>query len=266
MSDRAEPVENIAGEGGEAMSAAELDDVETRAGAIVHTLSELYWRKRYGDRDAFACLVRTILSQNTSDVASQPAYDTLLERYDEGDLLAELADANHDLVAETIRSAGLYNQKARVLIGAATTIESTYGTQAAFDAFVTDEDPQAVREWLLTLTGVGPKTADCVLLFAGGHGGIFPVDTHVHRIARRMGIAPADGDHETVRRALEDAVPPEWCGSGHTTMIQFGREYCTATDPACLDGLAACPLADRCDRVGVSPDSGTVRDPAETIE
>jgi endonuclease-3 len=113
--------------------------------------------------------------------------------------------------------------------------------------------------------GVGPKTADCVLLFSGGRDGVFPVDTHVHRIARRMGLAPADADHEAVREALEAAVPEAKCGFGHTAMIQFGREYCSARKPACLEGPEACPLYDLCDRVGIDELEGSVVDPREAV-
>ena len=94
---------------------------------------------------------------------------------------------------------------------------------------------------------------------------MFPVDTHVHRIARRLGIAPPDADHEQVREALEAVIPPEKCGFGHTVMIQFGRKYCTARKPACLDGPEACPLFDLCDRVGVNLEFGEVVDPEETV-
>jgi endonuclease-3 len=222
-----------------------------------------YWETTFGGREGFECLVRTILSQNTSDTASKPAHEALLERYGGGDLADALAGADHATLAETIRSAGLYNQKAEKIVGAAAWVREEYGSAAAFDAFVKDSDPAAVRETLLSIDGVGPKTADCVLLFAGGRDGVFPVDTHVHRIARRMGLAPADADHEAVRAALEAAVPGEKCGFGHTAMIQFGREYCTARKPACLDDPEACPLAGLCDQVGVSPASGDVVDPAE---
>ncbi len=58
-------------------------------------------------------------------------------------------------------------------------------------------------------------------------------------------------------------MPAEKCGFGHTAMIQFGREYCTARKPACLDGPEACPLHDSCERVGVSPETGAVVDPSE---
>jgi endonuclease-3 len=261
-----EPAENISGGDADAGRFADFDpgDAETRAEAIVDELGDLYWQKTYGGRDAFECLVRTILSQNTSDVASQPAHDALLERYDHGqDLAAALADAHQDELAETISSAGLYNQKSETLIRIADRVREEYGGEDEFDEFVRTGDPAAVRDALLDMKGVGPKTADCVLLFAGGRGGVFPVDTHVHRIARRMGLAPPDADHEAVRAALEAAVPEEKCGFGHTAMIQFGRECCTARKPACLEGPEACPLYEHCDRVGVDEVGESVRDPAD---
>jgi endonuclease-3 len=263
-----EPDRNISG--GEAGGGAFADrlpgEAETRAAAVVERLGEEYWTKTYGGRDAFECLVRTILSQNTSDAASQPAHDALMERYGGDDLAVALAHAEHADLAATIDGAGLYNQKAERIIAAAEWVCTEFDGTAGFDAFVTETDSDAVRETLLDLSGVGPKTADCVLLFAGGRAGVFPVDTHVHRIARRLGLAPPDADHETVRDHLEADVPAAWCGFGHTAMIQFGREYCTARKPACLDGPDACPLAEHCDQVGVDPLSGTVVDPSEAVE
>ncbi|QLH82655.1 endonuclease III domain-containing protein [Halosimplex pelagicum] len=270
-----EPAENISGgaAGGGEAAAFEPGDAETRAEAVVDRLGDIYWQKAYGGRDAFECLVRTILSQNTSDVASQPAHDALMDRYGPGgeaagaaagdDLAESLAAADQATLAETISSAGLYNQKSERMIALADRICEEYGGADGFDEFVETGEPGEVRETLLDMNGVGPKTADCVLLFSGGRGGVFPVDTHVHRIARRMGLAPADADHEGVREALEASVPAEKCGFGHTATIQFGREYCSARKPACLDDPEACPLADLCDQVGVSPATGEVVDPAE---
>jgi len=291
MSEDPEPAENISGgaAGGGAAAAFESGEASTRAEAVVGRLGELYWQKAYGGRDAFECLVRTILSQNTSDVASQPAHDALMERYapaedaeadaanadanerdaeptPDADLAAALAAADRDELAETIRPAGLYNRKSAVIQTVAERVLDEYGSTAAFDAFVREDDPATVRDALLDFGGVGPKTADCVLLFAGGREGVFPVDTHVHRIYRRLGVAPPDADHEGVREAIERDVPPEKCGFGHTASIQFGREYCSARKPACLDGLDECPMADLCDRVGVDADAGTVTDPAEAVE
>ncbi|WP_226012472.1 endonuclease III domain-containing protein [Halomicrobium salinisoli] len=279
MSEDPEPARNISGGAAGGGSAAEFDPetAGTRAERVVDRLGELYWQKTYGGRDAFECLVRTVLSQNTSDKASQPAHDALMERYapengvddgDDGDggLAAALAAADQEELAETIRPAGLYNQKSETLIALSERVLEEYGSAAAFDEFVREEAPETVRAALLDMNGVGPKTADCVLLFAGGRGGVFPVDTHVHRIARRLGVAPADADHEGVRAALEEDVPAEKCGFGHTAMIQFGREYCKARKPACLDDPEACPMADLCDQVGVVPETGEVVDPAEAVE
>ena len=263
-----EPAENISGgpEGGGVEASFDPGDAETRAEAVVDVLGERYWRKTYGGQDAFECLVRTILSQNTSDEASQPAHDDLMARFGgDADLATALANAERSELAATIRPAGLYNQKSETIIDAAAEILEEFGGEAGFDAFVREGDPGTVRERLLDVRGVGPKTADCVLLFSGGRDGVFPVDTHVHRIARRLGLAPPDADHETVRERLERDVPAEKCGFGHTAMIQFGREYCTARKPACLEGPEACPLYDLCDRVGVDPESGEVVDPSETV-
>ena len=266
MSEDPEPARNISGgaAGGGRATAFEPGIAGTSAEAVVDRLGELYWEKAYGGRDAFDCLVRTILSQNTSDTASQPAYDALVERYDDGNLAAALASADRSSLADTIQPAGLHNQKSEALVGVATSVLETWGDAKRFDDFVRTDDYDAVRDALLDLNGVGPKTADCVLLFAGGRGGVFPVDTHVHRIARRLGIAPPEADHETVRAHLEAAVPPEKCGFGHTAMIQFGREYCTARQPACLDDPEACPMVALCDQVGVDPESGEVADPGQT--
>ncbi|WP_265111943.1 endonuclease III domain-containing protein [Halosolutus halophilus] len=270
MSDDPEPAVNISGGTTGGGTPAEFDPAtaETRAERVVDRLGELYWQKSYGGRDAFTCLVRTILSQNTSDKASQPAHDALISKYDgdEVDLAESLAAAEQSALAETISSAGLYNQKSEILVETADWVRQEFGSATAFDEFVKDEDPKTVRETLLDVRGVGPKTADCVLLFAGGRGGVFPVDTHVHRIYRRMGIAEPDADHEGVRAVLKRDVPAAKCGFGHTATIQFGREYCSARKPACLDDPEACPLADLCERVGVYPATDEVVDPAATIE
>ncbi len=283
-----EPAQNISGGDAAAGRFTEFEpgDDTSRAEAVVDRLGDMYWQKAYGGRDAFECLVRTILSQNTSDVASQPAHDALMEKYDSEaqraseqssgeqsdprdagqDLAESLADAHQDELAETISSAGLYNQKSETLIRIADRVCEEYGGAAEFDEFVRAGDPDKVRDALLDMKGVGPKTADCVLLFAGGRNGVFPVDTHVHRIARRLGLAAPDADHEDVREALEAEVPGEKCGFGHTAMIQFGREYCSARKPACLDGPEACPLYDLCDRVGVDELAEEVVDPAEAAD
>ena len=188
---RDEPAENISGGsrgGGEHAPSERSAAPATRAEAVVDELGDLYWQKAYGGQDAFECLVRTVLSQNTSDKASQPAHDSLMSRYggsphqtgterEEADLAESLANAEQDELAETIASAGLYNQKSETIIRLANRVLDEYGSASAFDAFITSEHPDEVRETLLDMKGVGPKTADCVLLFSGGRGGVFPAYT-----------------------------------------------------------------------------------------
>ncbi|MFW6436895.1 MAG: endonuclease III domain-containing protein, partial [Halococcoides sp.] len=169
---REEPAHNLAR--GEAAD-VRIADPDTRAAQIVDRLGDFYWRTTYGGQNAFRCLVRTILSQNTTDAASQPAFDALLDRYDDGDLVAALAAADTDRLAETIASAGLHNQKADRIQTIAAIVASENGDEEAFDRSVREGDADAVRDRLLDFTGVGPKTADCVLLFAGGEEGVFPV-------------------------------------------------------------------------------------------
>jgi endonuclease-3 len=265
MADDPEPERNIAGgqHGGGEISSIAQGTAATRAATVVERLGELYWTKTYGGREAFECLVRTILSQNTSDEASQPAHDSLMDQYAGTDLAVRLAGADVEVIAECIQSAGLYNRKAKHIQRAAEEIVETYGDAAAFNDWVQSAPAVDVRERLLEMNGVGPKTADCVLLFAGGRDGVFPVDTHVHRIYRRLGIAPPDADHEAVRSILEEAVPAEACGFGHTASLQFGREYCSARDPACLDETRTCPIGDLCDQVGIQQETGTAVDPAD---
>lgn len=265
MADDPEPERNISGGpgGGGELSSVQPGTAQTRAAAIVERLGELYWTKTYGGREAFECLIRTILSQNTSDDASQPAHDSLMERYGGDDLAITLAEADVETIAESIQSAGLYNRKAQHIQRAAEEVVELYGDASAFNDWVQSTRATEVRDRLLEMDGVGPKTADCVLLFAGGRDGVFPVDTHVHRIYRRMGVAPPDADHATVRTILEEEVPPESCGFGHTASIQFGREYCSARNPACLDETRTCPMRDLCDQVGIQHETGSAEDPSE---
>ncbi|MFB6185898.1 MAG: endonuclease III [Halobacteriaceae archaeon] len=266
MTKNSEPTENISGSGGTDFIADESADTSrSDAEKVVDKLGELYWQKTYGDMDGFTCLIRTILSQNTSDEASQPAFEQLLAEYDEDNLVTSLASASEESIAKAIKSAGLYNQKATVITSIAEAISKEFGDSESFNRFVQEKPYEEVRNKLLSYNGVGPKTADCVLLFAGGKSGVFPVDTHVHRIYRRLGIAPAAADHEEVREILEDQVPPEKCGFGHTASIEFGREYCTAQAPVCLDGIDNCPLAELCDRVGINIEENEVMEPSEII-
>jgi endonuclease III len=188
-------------------------------------------------RDPLSELMLTILSQNTSDLNSGRAYAALRQRYPSWEaVLAAPAEG----VSEAIRPGGLANVKAprmqRILADLA---RERGGLSLDFLA----ELPVAeAREYLLSLNGVGPKTAACVLLFSL-HMPAMPVDTHVHRVALRVGLVPLKTSAEQAHTALEALLPQEAYYPFHLLMIQHGRTLCKAPAPQC----GACPLALLCD-------------------
>jgi len=99
---------------------------------------------------------------------------------------------------------------------------------------------------LVALRGVGPKTAACVLLFSLGRP-YFPVDTHVHRVARRLGLVPDAADAVTAQELIQAAVAPSDVYALHMLLIRHGREVCIARRPFC----SRCPLSNICPRIGV---------------
>lgn len=117
--------------------------------------------------------------------------------------------------------------------------------------FVCDADSESARRELMSIEGVGPKTADCVLLFSCGRD-VIPVDTHVFRISKRLGIVPENTDYEGAHRILMDKVPEGERGSVHVALVQFGRQICKAQNPL----HSKCFLIDICDyarTIGVYP-------------
>jgi endonuclease III len=100
--------------------------------------------------------------------------------------------------------------------------------------------PEA-REELMKLPGVGEKTADVVLLFNAGKQ-VIPVDRHIARISRRLGLVSNNADYDTIRLTLEDATAPENYLDAHIKLIQFGRDVCRALNPRCI----TCPISHIC--------------------
>ncbi len=188
-------------------------------------------------------LMLTILSQNTSDGNRDRAYETLRARFPDWEAVRAAPRAQ---VEKAIRSAGLWKQKARTL---QETLNALYAERGTLDLSHLDSLSDAeVIEYLTGFRGVGVKTAACVLCFAMGRP-YMPVDTHVHRVARRLGLIPAkasaDQAHELLNR--DGAVPPELRFSFHIQLIRHGRAVCRAGRPAC----DRCALTDLCPMVGV---------------
>jgi endonuclease-3 len=210
---------------------------ETDPILTIHTLL----LSEYGDhpwhpRDPVATLVGTILSQNTNDVNRDRAFERLRERFPTWEAVR---DAPLEDLVEAVRPAGLAPTKAPRIQEALRRITAERGALSL--DFLADLPPDEAREWLLSLPGVGPKTAAIVLLFALGQPA-FPVDTHVHRVTRRLGIIPDRATREKAHELLEALVPPGIYYSFHLNLIAHGRAVCHARTPEC----ARCILQDHC--------------------
>ncbi len=191
-------------------------------------------------RDPLRCLVGTILSQNTNDRNSGLAMEQLDAAFPD---LADAADARLDRVAAAIRPAGLHRQKARSIRSALRAVREDRG-RVSLD-FLRRRSDDEVRAYLLALPGVGPKTAACVLLFALRRP-VLPVDTHVHRVSRRLGLIPDETTAEAAHEALGLTVPDELTYPFHVLLIEHGRRTCHARRPACPECVLndVCPAAE----------------------
>jgi len=209
--------------------------------ARVHELLERAYgvRRRPPGDDPLDELVATILSQNTSDVNSGRAFDALKAAFPTWEA-ALRAPVPH--IAAAIRSSGLANIKAPRILAVLRQIRKEQGH---FDiTWLRRRPPEEVREWLSRFPGIGPKTVACVMLFSLGQPA-FPVDTHVFRVGRRLGILDGASRPETAPAVFEAAVPASHYYCLHVNMIRHGREVCTALRPRC----PTCPLRRVCDFV-----------------
>jgi endonuclease-3 len=181
-------------------------------------------------------LVLTVLSQHTSDVNAERAFGALRAAFPTWE---DVVDAPVPLLTDAIRGGGLANTKAPRIQAILRAIHEREG-RYDLSVLTTLSDAEA-RVYLTSLPGVGPKTAAVVLSFALGRDAI-PVDTHVHRTARRLGLVPTRASAEVADRLLHDLVPDGLRTPLHVALIRLGREICKAPTPRCL----SCPLKDLC--------------------
>ena len=186
------------------------------------------------DRDPFAVLAAIILSQNTSDKNSIKAYHRLREEV--GVTPEAILSVDEERLVEVIRVAGLPRQKARALKALARLVAERGGSE-----WLLREDPWRLREELLRLPGVGPKTVD-VFLSIYKRAPVFAVDTHAARIAKRWGLVGEKAGYEEVSRALLEFFGAERAEEAHRLLIALGRTYCRARNPRCWE----CPLREAC--------------------
>jgi endonuclease-3 len=187
--------------------------------------------------DSVSELVLTILSQNTADVNSFRAFTALRGSYA---TWAEVLAAPTDELEEILRPGGLAPTKSRRIQAVLAEVERATG--GTWDLSFLGEWPlEEARGWLMGLPGIGRKTAAIVLLFGFGRPAL-PVDTHVHRVALRLGLIPPRTDVEHAHLLLEAALQPDEMYPFHVELIRHGRDTCRAPRPIC--GL--CPLTDIC--------------------
>lgn len=180
------------------------------------------WQRR---RDPISELVMTVLSQNTSDVNSGRAFSSLLASFGGWEAVAE-GDVGD--IARAIKLGGLSRVKAARIKQMLQTILEERGS---LDLSFVEALPLAeAKAWLRRLPGVGPKTAACVLLFSLGRPAL-PVDTHVYRVARRLGLIDSRVSAEQAHDLLEQMLPAEQVYQFHLDMVEHGRRVCKARAP-----------------------------------
>jgi endonuclease III len=221
----------------------------SRLCAMLRRLEQAYGSPRWTpNHDPLGELIATILSQNTSDVNSDRAFAALRAAFPTWD---EVAEAQSDDLATVIHSGGLAKLKGQRIQEILRIIKARQG-DLSLDGLM-DMPMPAARAFLAEFAGVGPKTIACVLLFACGHPA-FPVDTHIHRVATRLGLLPAGCTAERAHAVLEPLIPPAQVYAAHVNLIRHGRTVCRSRLPDCQH----CCLRTQCPYPQPSTQTGAV--------
>ncbi|MDP6183036.1 MAG: endonuclease III [Gammaproteobacteria bacterium] len=180
-----------------------------------------------GRPDPLDELISAILSQHTSDSNSRTAFESIRSRFHSW---SEVAEAPAEEVADAIRCGGLADTKAPRIKDVLVEVLGKSGDGDL--GWLAHADIGLARDYLASLPGVGPKTAACVLLFSLGRRA-FPVDTHVQRMAQRLGLVPKSSSPARTQQHLESVVPEEQMYAFHINLIRHGRRICRARRPLC---------------------------------
>jgi len=212
---------------------------QTRALLILDRLKKCFPNLRSPNffRDPFQGLILTVLSQHTNDRNSWEAFRRLSNRLPITP--KDLFGADEREIQEAIRVAGLFRNKSKTMKKLAEEVLKRFGGDIGF---VFDLPMDEARRTLQTLPGVGPKTADVVLLFHG-RVPLIPIDTHIFRVSKRLGFYRDDPGYDHVRLSIERLYPKEEYLTVHLSLISLGRAFCKARNPIC----PRCPLEDLCD-------------------
>ncbi len=182
------------------------------------------------------CLIRTILSQNTNDVNRDRAYDNLCSRFPTWE---DVMTADVMAIEEAIRVGGLSRQKSERIKNFLVQLHAERGGLSL--DFMRELETNEAVEFLCQYKGIGIKTAYVTLAFALGRE-VFPVDTHILRISKRLGFIPDNCTAEKAHELMAPLIPAGKSFSFHTNLITFGRNICHARNPKCSE----CPITEYC--------------------
>ena len=189
----------------------------------------------------FGALVSIILSQNTSDKNALRALNNLVMRLGPKLEPSRFKDISFDELAELIKPSGMHRIKARTILNALKILGD--------GNVLMREDPEKLRELLISIPGIGYKTADVFLLMVRGYP-TFPIDTHIRRVLYRLGFIGRNEDYESIRFKVMKELPKNMYVNAHLVLIRHGREICKSRRPLC----SKCPISNICPKVGVKID------------
>ncbi|HYH02166.1 MAG TPA: endonuclease III [Bacillota bacterium] len=184
---------------------------------------------------ALEVLLATIITQATSDRNALKAWLRFKETYTSP---GQALEKDESLLLEVLRPAGLEHQKSRKFREVLAAVRERLG-EYSLDKI--SGNPEEAWDFLCSLPGVGPKTAACTMLFGLGHPA-FPVDTHIQRIAVRMGWAPATSKVEAIQTLLQQSIPQQLHQDLHILLLNLGRSYCRPRQRKC----DVCPVGTHC--------------------
>ena len=189
-----------------------------------------------GTEDVLECLILTILSQNTTDVSRDKGYVQLRKNFPTWE---DVLQADVKAVENSIKIVGLGNQKATTIKNFLTWLKAEYGELSL--EFIHDMKTEDALEFLCKHKGIGIKTASVTLSFACGRE-VFPVDTHILRISKRLELIPQNCSADKAHAELPMIIPKGKSYPFHMNLIYFGRQICNARKPLCEQ----CPLTEHC--------------------
>jgi len=209
-----------------------------RARKILDVLRENFTLPKWvsSNRTPFETLVITVISQNTSDRNTARAFENLSKKFmvtPENLLKVSVGE-----IEDALRVAGLYRNKARILKKLAEIVVEKFGGSLESIFRLPLEE---ARKILLALPGVGPKTADVLLLFCAKKP-TFPIDTHINRVSKRLGFVDGKAGYEEIRQKLQNLFDAKDYFSAHILLILLGRRFCKARQPLCHE----CPINALC--------------------